>query len=92
LAGGDEIAVADAAGFFEDDEAVGEAQVVADDPGGGLDGGFQHHDAGEDGEAGEMVSEVFFSHGDVFGHDEALAGVMGEELVDEDKFHAGGLS
>lgn len=59
---------------------------LADEPGGGLDGGFEHHDAGEDGEIGEVVGEVFFGHGDIFGHDDALGVVEGEKLVNENEF------
>ena len=61
--------------------------MMADEPGGGLDGGLEHHHAGEDGEAGEMVAEIFLGHRHIFGHDDALAGVVRQELIHENKFH-----
>ena len=60
---------------------------MADQPGGGLNRGLQHHDAGEDGESGKMIGEVFLGHRHVFGHDDPFAGFKGEELIDEDEFH-----
>jgi len=71
IAGGDEVTVLYVAGFLEDGEGFGEFAAHVQQPAGGLEQCLEHHDAGEDGEAGEVVGQVFLRQGDVFDADDA---------------------
>jgi len=61
-----------------------------DEEAAGLDEGLEHHDAGEDGEGGEVVLEILLGAGDVLEGDDAVVG-EGEDAVDEIELHGGGM-
>jgi len=70
LAGADEPAVLDGAEAAKDEAAVAER---AEEFASGLDHRLDHHHAGENGEAGEVIAEVLLRGGDLLEGDDAGA-------------------
>ena len=84
--GGDESPVLEPADGPEDERGFGGVAAGLDEPACGLDHRFEHHDAGEDGEACEVIAEVFLGTRDMLdGGDGGLCLV--EDGVDEVEVH-----
>ena len=60
--------------------------VGVDELAGGLCHGLEHHDAGEDGEAGEMVLEILLGAAHMLERDDVGVGAF-DDAVDEVEVH-----
>lgn len=70
----DELPVFDVAGFLEHDDRAGEISLLVQEPAGGLRGGFEHQNPGQNGESGEMIGEIFLGQRHLLGGDDAVFG------------------
>lgn len=81
-----EAAVFEGANAAQDQGKRGGASSASVKSAGGLHHGFQHHDAGEDGKAGEVIEEIFLSIGDMLdGHEMAL--IVFEDAINQREMH-----
>lgn len=81
-----EAAVFERTNSTEDERAGLVGAVGVGQEAGGLDHGFEHEDAREDGEGGEVVGEVFLGVGDGLDGDDAAGGLF-EDAIDEIEAH-----
>jgi hypothetical protein len=90
--GPDEVGVLDVLGFFQLDDAVGVILAESQQPGRGLRRRFEHENARQHRELGEVVLEVLFAITDLLRAHQALVGDVLIDRVEQPKPHRKSLA